>query len=64
MPALNITFTEDEMAQLRAAAEAEGASLKALAHDAVLTEIQRRRVMEAAVRVSRISAGLNRRLAQ
>lgn len=64
MPALNVTFTEDEMAQIRSAAQAEQSSMKDLAHDAVLHEVQRRRVLESAARVSRISAGLNKRLAQ
>ncbi|MFF3062442.1 hypothetical protein [Streptomyces sp. NPDC057909] len=63
MPALNVTFTEQEMAALRTQAAKEDTSMKALAHDAVLAEVHRRKVAAAAVRVARISAGLNRRLA-
>ncbi|MEV7253500.1 hypothetical protein [Streptomyces cyaneofuscatus] len=63
MPALNVVFTEREMATLRAQAAKEDTSMKTLAHDAVLAEVHRRKVAAAAVRVARISAGLNRRLA-
>ncbi|SOD60749.1 hypothetical protein SAMN06297387_102248 [Streptomyces zhaozhouensis] len=63
MPALNITFTEEEMAALRRQAARENVSLKTLVHDAVLAETHRRRVTAAAVRTARISAGLNERLA-
>lgn len=64
MPALNIEFSEEEMAQIRQAAAAESTSVKKLAKESVLDAVQRRRVMEAAVRVARVSSGLNRRLAQ
>lgn len=63
MPALNVVFSEEEMAQVREAANQEGTSVKALAHDAVLTELRRRRVRAAALRTARVSAGLNKRLA-
>lgn len=63
MPALNIDFTEEEMTTLRRQAAKESVSMKALAHDAVLSEVHRRKVAAAAVRTARISAGLNKRLA-
>lgn len=66
MTALNLQFDDDEMADLRAAAEREGRSLKAVAHDAVVTAVSSRkhRVAESAARVARISAELNERLAR
>lgn len=63
MPALNVTFSEEEMATLRTQAEKEDTSMKRLAHDAVLADVRRRKIAAAAVRTARISAGLNRRLA-
>ncbi|WP_020495219.1 hypothetical protein [Sciscionella marina] len=65
MTALNVQFTEEEMADLRAAAEREGKSLKTVAHDAVVSAVSSRkyRVAEAAARVAGISAELNERLA-
>ena len=36
MPALNIVFTTDELAQLRARAESKGISMRKLAHDAIV----------------------------
>ncbi|MDT0310258.1 hypothetical protein RM780_25375 [Streptomyces sp. DSM 44917] len=41
MPSLNITFTDDEMEAVRAAAAAEGKSLKQYVHDLPLREQQR-----------------------
>lgn len=66
MAALNLQFTEDEMDELRAAAEREHKSLKALAHDAVVSAASTRkyRVDESAARVAAISAELNERLAK
>ena len=64
MPALNITFTDEEMSQIRAATAEEETSMKSFAHDAVLAEVHRRKVTAAAVRAARISAGLNKRLAE
>ncbi|MBA8825855.1 hypothetical protein FHX42_003221 [Saccharopolyspora lacisalsi] len=66
MPALNLEFSEEEMADLRNAAEREGQSLKSLAHDAVMQTVSSRKylVEDAASRVARISAGLNKRLAE
>ncbi|MFF0794211.1 hypothetical protein [Streptomyces spiralis] len=63
MPALNVTFTDDEMAILRDQAAKEEVSMKTLAHDAILAEVHRRKVTAAAIRTARISRGLNRRLA-
>ena len=65
MPSLNITFTEEELAAVRAAAGEESLSLRAFAHRAVLTAASehRRRVIEAAALVAQRSAELNRRLA-
>lgn len=66
MPALNLEFTDEEMTELRAAAEREGRSLKGLAHDAVLRSVSSRKhlVEEASARIARVSAGLNERLAR
>lgn len=65
MTALSVSFTDDEMVELRAAAEREGRSLKAVAHDAVVSVVASRkhRVAEASARVASISAELNERLA-
>ncbi|WP_326608272.1 MULTISPECIES: hypothetical protein [unclassified Streptomyces] len=41
MPSLNITFTDDELEAVRAAAAAEGKSLKQFVHDLPLREQQR-----------------------
>jgi hypothetical protein len=64
MPALNVVFTEEEMALVREAAAQEGTSMKSLAHETVLTELRRRKVRAAALRTARISAGLNKRLSE
>ena len=65
MPALNITFTDDEMTAVREAAARSNASLKAYAHDLITdaTNGHRARVLEAARIVAENSAELNRRLA-
>ncbi len=65
MPSLDLTFTDDEMADLRAAAARSNLSLKAFAH-AVVTDAAsdyRRRVQEAGDFVAQRSEELNRRLA-
>jgi len=66
MTALNLQFTDEEMADLRATAEREGKSLKSVAHDAVVSVVSSRKhlVKEAAARVARISGELNERLAK
>ncbi|ORW09547.1 hypothetical protein [Mycobacterium kyorinense] len=65
MPSLNITFTEEELAAVRAAAGGENLSLRAFAHRAVLSAASehKRRVSEAAALIAQRSAELNRRLA-
>jgi hypothetical protein len=65
MPSLNITFTDDELASVRAAAASDDVSLRAFAHQAILAAASdhRRRVAEAARVVAERSAELNRRLA-
>lgn len=66
MPALNLSFTDEEMEDLRAAAEREGTSLKALAHAAVMDRVSSRKaqVADAAARVASVSAELLDRLAK
>jgi prephenate dehydrogenase len=66
MPALNLQFTDEEMADLRTTAEREGRSLKTVAHDAVMSVVSSRKhlVEQASARVAAISAELNERLAR
>lgn len=65
MPALNVTFTEEELERVRAAAASGDMSLRAFAHGAILeaSSEHRRRVTEAVRLVAERSAELNRRLA-
>jgi hypothetical protein len=65
MPSLNITFTDEELAAVRAAAANDDVSLRAFAHRAVLEAASEHkcRVAEAARIVAERSAELNRRLA-
>ncbi|MFJ8001086.1 hypothetical protein ACIQ7D_28845 [Streptomyces sp. NPDC096310] len=49
MPSLNISFTEDELEAVRAAAAAEGKSLKQYVHDLPLREQQRLQFVRYAV---------------
>ncbi|MFJ9521153.1 hypothetical protein ACIRPK_23240 [Kitasatospora sp. NPDC101801] len=49
MPALNIEYTELELAAIRAAAAADGKSVKAYVHDLSVREQQRRTFVEHAV---------------
>lgn len=65
MPSLNVSFTDEELATVRAAAAVDDVSLKAFAHNAILAAASehRRRVAEAAGIIARQSAELNRRLA-
>jgi hypothetical protein len=65
MPSLNIGFTDEELAEIRAAAAGADMSLRAFAHHAVLDAASehRRRVSEAARIIAERSAELNRRLA-
>ncbi|ARZ71384.1 MULTISPECIES: hypothetical protein [Streptomyces] len=50
MPALNIEFTEEELAAIREAAAADGKSIKAYVHDLSVREQQRRRFVERAAK--------------
>ncbi|CAN5332383.1 type II toxin-antitoxin system antitoxin Phd [soil metagenome] len=65
MPSLNVQFTDEELATVRAAAATDEVSLRTFAHEAILTaaSAHRRRVAEAARIVAERSAELNRRLA-
>ncbi|MFE9606998.1 hypothetical protein [Streptomyces sp. NPDC006012] len=65
MSGLNLRFTDEELAALRERAQAEGRSMQAFAHDAVLSAINEhsRLFNEAAEHVLRASTELNRRLA-
>ena len=67
MPALNISFTDDEIARLRDRARAEGVSMRTLAHDAVVSSAEQAdqdaRIAAAYERIKRLSANLLRRLA-
>ncbi len=65
MPALNVTFSDAEMEQLRTAAAAGELSLRAFVHRAALDAASdhKRRVREGARIVAERSAELNRRLA-
>ncbi|WP_307161050.1 hypothetical protein [Streptomyces rishiriensis] len=48
MPSLNVPFTEEEMEGVRAAAAAEGKSLKQYLHDLGVREMQRKRFVSGA----------------
>ncbi|GGR11490.1 hypothetical protein ACH4U6_30365 [Streptomyces netropsis] len=50
MPALNVEFTEQELADIREAAAADGKSIKAYVHDLSVREQQRRRFVERAAK--------------
>lgn len=67
MPALNIKFTDEELARLRKQAEVEDRSMVSLAHDAVVDRSreheQDRMVIEASTRVIALSEELLERLA-
>jgi hypothetical protein len=65
MPSLNVAFTEEELATVRAAAASDDVSLRTFAHQAILAAASehRRRVAEAARMVAQQSAELNQRLA-
>jgi hypothetical protein len=65
MPSLNVTFSDDEMERVRAAARDGGQALKPYAHDAILAaaDNRARRVAEAFQFVTERSTELNQRLA-
>jgi hypothetical protein len=48
MPSLNVTFTEEELEGVRAAAAADGKSLKQYLHDLGVREMQRRQFVAGA----------------
>ncbi|MFG2650732.1 hypothetical protein [Streptomyces sp. NPDC048436] len=43
MPSLNVSFTDEELEGIRAAAAAEGKSLKQYVHDLGVREVERKR---------------------
>ncbi|MEU4038847.1 hypothetical protein [Streptomyces collinus] len=49
MPSLNVSFSEEEMEGVRAAAAAEGKSLKQYLHDLGVREMHRKRFVAGAV---------------
>ncbi|MEU8847885.1 hypothetical protein AB0C70_16920 [Streptomyces sp. NPDC048564] len=65
MAGLNLRFTDEELDALRERAAAEGRSMQAFAHDAVISAINEhsRLFNEAAEHVLNASAELNKRLA-
>ncbi|MDT7842843.1 hypothetical protein [Streptomyces justiciae] len=65
MAGLNLRFTDEELDALRERAAAEGRSMQAFAHDAVMAAVDERSRLfaEAADHVLKASAELNRRLA-
>ncbi|MGI3198076.1 hypothetical protein ACRJ4W_04215 [Streptomyces sp. GLT-R25] len=65
MAGLNLRFTDEELDALRERAAAEGCSMQAFAHDAVISAVNEhsRLFDEAAEHVLKASAELNRRLA-
>lgn len=67
MPALNIRFTEEELAQLRERAKRAGVSMQVLAHDAVVNYADRADLdakwMASTARVISLSQDLLARLA-
>ncbi|MEU5096098.1 hypothetical protein [Streptomyces sp. NPDC020996] len=65
MAGLNLRFTDEELDALRERAAAEGRSMQAFAHDAVIAAVNERSRLfnEAAEHVLQASAELNRRLA-
>jgi hypothetical protein len=67
MPALNISFTDEELAQLRDRARTQGVSMKTLAHDTVVRSDAAAEadalIWAAYEKCKAASAGLLRRLA-
>jgi hypothetical protein len=65
VPSLNIPFTDEELEVVRAAAAGDEMSLRAFAHQAILSAASehKHRVAEAAKIVAARSAELNKRLA-
>lgn len=65
MPSLSVSFTDDELDQLHAAAADDDVSLRSFVHRAAVEAAsqRKRRIAEAARTVAERSAELNRRLA-
>ncbi len=65
MPAMNVEFTEDELAAVRTAASEAGSSMRAFAKQAILEKATNREGLIRAIgaRTAERSAELNRRLA-
>jgi hypothetical protein len=67
MPALNINFSDGELARLRERAKSKGVSMRTLAHDTVVNcttqEEEDDLIMGSIARVMRLSENLLRRLA-
>ncbi len=65
MPALNVEFSEEELAIVRSAASDSGASMRTFAKQAILDKAQNRegRVRALAEQIAERSAELNQRLA-
>ncbi|MBV5246092.1 hypothetical protein KUF57_21360 [Mycolicibacterium sp. PAM1] len=65
MPALNIEFTDDELATVRAAASGSGTSMRAFARQAILDRAVDRegRIRALGEEIAQRSAELNQRLA-
>jgi hypothetical protein len=65
MPALNVEFSEEELAIVRSAASDSGASMRAFAKNAILDKARDRegRVRALAEQIAKRSAELNQRLA-
>ena len=62
MPALNITFTDAELDQIRNATAEEDTSLKNFVHDAALAAAQDNKIAMLTARSLRVNAGVNKRL--
>lgn len=63
MAALNVSFTDEEMALLRTYAARHDLSLKAAVKHAVQVADRHDLITKAAIEAARINAGLSRRLA-
>ena len=64
MPGLSITFTEQELDHVRAAAGRDAVSLKAYVHDTTVAAARADRIADIAASVAARSKALNARLAR
>lgn len=64
MSALNVAFTDEEMAELRHVADEEGVGMKTVVHDATIHSLHQRRVQAAAMRTVKALTEVNERLAE